>query len=423
MAASESLTEGRAVSVSQPKASLAEVEALVRRFDERVDAALQQAPASKAWTRRALERRGASRCPVHLRELSYDIVLRHGDVLADLLADHPDDLVFIDPYEWAIGYQPPGTPRPDRAPAGPHRGAGLGRRVGHALGPCRRRCGCHARRPCHRGLVAARRLPGDQAARGPGIRPLDGAWPSLRLHGPSRFCVGNLSGGLFERLHFVRGMEGALEGFYTAPEETARLLDAITEYQVELIRAWGAMSHLDACLLTDDWGTQQALMISPGMWRAVFAERYRRLCDEAHRQGLLVVFHSCGNVFEIIGDLVDAGVDVIDPLQPEAMDLAAVAREFGGSVAFCGGISDQRLGTQTPAEVRDEVRRLIDLLGGPFGNAYVLAPANSLMPEIPSRTSWPSSRPVTTSRPGRARGVGRSDHLSAIGGGTWQPRT
>jgi uroporphyrinogen decarboxylase len=212
---------------------------------------------------------------------------------------------------------------------------------------------------------------------------LDGAWPPLRLHGPSRFCVGNLSGGLFERLHFVRGMEGALEGFYTAPGETARLLDAITEYQVELIRAWGAMSHLDACLLTDDWGTQQALMISPGMWRAVFAERYRRLCDEAHRQGLLVVFHSCGNVFEIIGDLIDAGVDVIDPLQPEALDLAAVAREFGGSVAFCGGISDQRLGTQTPAEVRDEVRHLIDLLGAPFGNAYVLAPANSLMPEIP----------------------------------------
>ena len=383
MPASESLTEGRAVSVSQPKASPAEVEALVRGFDERIDAALQQAPASKAWTRRALERRGASRCPVHLRELSYDIILRHGDVLADLLADHPDDLVFIDPYEWAIGYQPPGT----RDPIEPlralteemawvdewgtpwaHAAGGVGATpVGHAI-----------RDWSQLDDYLATGLPEARA-----YGRLDGAWPSLRLHGPSRFCVGNLSGGLFERLHFVRGMEGALEGFYTAPEETARLLDAITEYQVELIRAWGAMSHLDACLLTDDWGTQQALMISPGMWRAVFAERYRRLCDEAHRQGLLVVFHSCGNVFEIIGDLVDAGVDVIDPLQPEALDLAAVAREYGGSVAFCGGISDQRLGTQTPAEVRDEVRRLIDLLGAPFGNAYVLAPANSLMPEIP----------------------------------------
>jgi uroporphyrinogen decarboxylase len=124
-------------------------------------------------------------------------------------------------------------------------------------------------------------------------------------------------------------------------------------------------------------------MISPAMWRRIFAGRYRRLCDEAHRSGLLVVFHSCGNVFEIIGDLIEAGVDVIDPLQPEVMDLAAVARDYGGSVAFCGGISDQRLGVQTPEQVRDEVRWLIDTLGAPFDNAYVLAPSNSLMPEIP----------------------------------------
>ena len=371
------------MSISQPKASLAESETLVRRFEERVDLALQAAAPSKSWTRAALERRGAPRCPVHLRELSYDIILRHGDILADLLVDQPDDLVFIDPYEWAIGYQPPGAAHPveplqaltqemtwvdEWATPWGHAAGGVGATpIGHPLEDWSKLDD-----------YLATSLPDARA-----FGRLDGAWPSLRLHGPSRFCVGNLSGGLFERLHFVRGMEGAMEGFYTAPAETARLLDAITEYQVELIRGWGAMSHLDACLLTDDWGTQQALMISPDMWRAVFAQRYRRLCDEAHRQGLLVVFHSCGNVFEIIGDLVDAGVDVIDPLQPEAMDLAAVAREYGGSVAFCGGISDQRLGTQTPAGVRDEVRRLIDLLGAPFGNAYVLAPANSLMPETP----------------------------------------
>jgi uroporphyrinogen decarboxylase len=320
---------------------------------------------------------------VHLRELSYDIILRHGDVLADLLADHPDDLVFVDPYEWAIGYQPPGTSDAiDPLQALTEAMTWVdewGTPWGHAAG------GVGAT-PVGHPIVDWSQLDGYLASRVPDARAagrLDAALPALRLHGPSRFCAGNLSGGLFERLHFVRGMEGALEGLYTAPRETARLLDAITEYQVELVRAWGRMPHLDACLLTDDWGTQQALMISPVMWRAVFAQRYRRLCDEAHSLGLLVIFHSCGNVFEIIGDLIDAGVDVIDPLQPEAMDLAAVAREYGGSVAFCGGISDQRLGTLRPEQVRDEVRDLIDLLGAPFGNAYVLAPANSLMPEIP----------------------------------------
>jgi uroporphyrinogen decarboxylase len=178
-------------------------------------------------------------------------------------------------------------------------------------------------------------------------------------------------------------MAPALEGFYTAPRETERLLDALTDYHAELIRAWARQPGVDACFLGDDWGTQASLMVSPAMWRRFFAARYRRLCDAAHEGGMLVLFHSCGNVFAIIGDLIDAGVDVLDPIQPEAMDLAAVAREYGGKVAFCGGISDQRLGTQTPAQVRDEVRRLVDTLGAPFGNALLLAPANSLMPETP----------------------------------------
>jgi len=371
------------VNASQSPASLEEIEALVHRFNERVDGALRQAEPGKAWTRSALTRRGAPRCPIHLRELSYDIILRHGDVLAELLAGHPDDLVFVDPYEWVIGYQAPGAVEPIEPLRALAQEATWvdewGTRWGHAAG------GVGATPIGHplddwSGLedYLACRMPDPRA---PGR--LDGALPSLGMHGPSRFCVGNVSVGLFERLHCLRGMENTLEDLYASPVETERLLDAITDYQVELVRAWGRMPDVDALLLTDDWGTQEALMISPAMWRRIFAGRYRRLCDEAHRNGLLVVFHSCGNVFEIIGDLIEAGVDVIDPLQPEVMDLAAVAREYGGSVAFCGGISDQRLGVQTPEQVRDEVRWLIDTLGAPFDNAYVLAPSNSLMPEIP----------------------------------------
>jgi hypothetical protein len=77
------------VNASRSPASLEEIEALVRRFNERVDGALLHAEPSKGWTRNALTRRGAPRCPIHLRELSYDIILRHGDVLAEMLAGHP----------------------------------------------------------------------------------------------------------------------------------------------------------------------------------------------------------------------------------------------------------------------------------------------------------------------------------------------
>jgi uroporphyrinogen decarboxylase len=96
-----------------------------------------------------------------------------------------------------------------------------------------------------------------------------------------------------------------------------------------------------------------------------------------------VIFHSCGNITAIIGDLIDAGVDVLDPLQPEAVDLARVAREFGGKVAFSGGISDQRLVALSPQEVKDHVRWAIDTLGSRFGNAYLVSASNMMPPDIP----------------------------------------
>lgn len=125
------------------------------------------------------------------------------------------------------------------------------------------------------------------------------------------------------------------------------------------------------------------LMISLPMWRKYFKRHYRRIFDEIHRAGKDVIFDSCGNVAPIIPELIDLGVDVLDPLQPEAMDLADIARRFGGRLAFCGGITDQRLENFTSQEVRNMVRQAIETLGVPFRNAYVVAPSNVLPPSVP----------------------------------------
>ena len=356
--------------------------ARVRRFDERVSAALQAAPPSRDLVRRATRRQGASRCPVRLRRLSYDIVLRYGDVLADLFCEYPDDTVFVAPYEICIGFQPP--ERKDRvdpvlALTQDARWTDeWGTTWAHAFGGVGATpVACPLRDWVQLDDYLAHGIPDPNAA-----GRLDVVQAAVNAYGPRSHVVGMMHLLLFERLHALRGMEALLEDFHAHPNEVRRLLEAVVEYDLALIRQFGGTA-IDALFVTDDWGTQTSLMISPTMWRIFFAAAYRRLFDEIHHQGMDVIFHSCGNVAGIISDLIDLGADVIDPLQPEAVDVNEAARRFGSRVAFCGGISDQLLAVYSPSEVRDVVRQTIDTLGKPFGNALIVSPANILTPEIP----------------------------------------
>jgi uroporphyrinogen decarboxylase len=125
-------------------------------------------------------------------------------------------------------------------------------------------------------------------------------------------------------------------------------------------------------------------MISLPMWRAIFKPHYQALVDETHRLGMDFILHSCGNVTALIEDLIEIGVDALDPIQPVAMDPVEVGRRFGGRIAFMGAVDIQELLTNgAPEDVRREVRRIIDLLAKPFGNSLVVGPANVLTPDVP----------------------------------------
>jgi len=371
------------MSEAAPAADLEKRRSLLDRFERRVNQAQLANPPPKTWVKRALRREGAPRCPVRLKSLSYDVILRYGDELADLLISYPDDIVAAQPYEFFVGYSPSGRDGAIDTTKVLTEAAQWtdewGTRWEHAAG------GVGAS-PVEVPIqdwsqldeYLAHRLP-DPALPG----RLNAVGPALDLHGRAKYFVGQTHMALFERLHCLRGMERTLEDFYAAPDQLGRLLDALTNYYLGIIQAWAELPGVDAIFWTDDWGTELSLMVAPDMWRRFFAARYRRLSDEAHRFGLAVAFHSCGNVLPIIGDLIDAGVDIIHPLQPDAMDLRDVAREFGGKVAFWGGLSDKAIAVATPAQVRAEVLRAIDLLGAPYGNAYIPCLANVMMPEVP----------------------------------------
>jgi uroporphyrinogen decarboxylase len=351
------------------------------RFEERVSDAQRRAPPTLELVRNAIHRKGAPRCPSRIRRLSVDIVLRHGDALADLFCEYPEDTVMLAPYEISVGFQPP--EKKDRID--PLRVMTesaqwtdeWGIRWGHAFGgvgatPVDHPLNDWAALEDFLGTLPDPNAPGR----------LDAAKAGFAPHRADRYCAGFMHLALFERLHCLRGMENVFLDLVTNEREVRRLCDAIVGYDVALIRRW-ADTGAHGLFLTDDWGTQTSLMVSLDMWRSYFSEHYRRIFAEIHAAGMDVLFHSCGNITAIIPDLIELGADVIDPLQPGAMDPARLAREVGGRVAFCGGIDDQRLASQSPAEIREEVRRLLATIAEPFGNAFIAAPANIMTPEIP----------------------------------------
>jgi len=361
---------------------LSEMEKIVTRFKERVEAAQLASPPTKNWSRKALHREGANRCLTRMNRFTMDVIVRYGDDLADLLCQFPDDVVSVLAYEFALGYQPPDrrgrlsdfeTLMRENEWADEwgivwrHSVDGVGANpVGH---------------PIHDWSqlddYLANQMPNPHA---PGR--IAAALPTLAKLGSRRYCVGVVHNILFERLFALRGMENTLADFHTNEPEVRRLCDALTEYVMELIQEWGK-TDISAMFLTDDWGSQDALMISPMMWKRFFKEYYRRIFAEVHRWGKDVMFHSCGSIASIIPELIEVGVDILDPMQPGPLNLAEVARQFGGKVAFSGGIDDQRLEDYSPQEVKDMVRRTIDILGRPYGNSYILAAANAILPSVP----------------------------------------
>jgi len=118
------------------------------------------------------------------------------------------------------------------------------------------------------------------------------------------------------------------------------------------------------------------------LWRRFILPRARRLYEYARSRGWIVIIHSCGDIVELLPDLIEAGVQVVNPFQPEVMDLAAVKQEFGRDLAFLGGMSVQRtLPFGAPARVREESRRLLNEIGA--GGGFVFAPSHMLTDDVP----------------------------------------
>jgi uroporphyrinogen decarboxylase len=147
-----------------------------------------------------------------------------------------------------------------------------------------------------------------------------------------------------------------------------------------------ARGAIDIFFMGDDMGAQTGLMLSPRLYRRFFKENLRRFIDLAHRHGLKTMYHTCGNVTALIPDFIDCGLDILQSLQPAAMDLALLKREYGAHLAFQGGLDiQQTLPHGTPSDVRAEVRARAQTLGP--GGGYIFGTAHNLLPDVPTENA------------------------------------
>ncbi len=199
--------------------------------------------------------------------------------------------------------------------------------------------------------------------------------------------VAHLPGGILETAMYMRGFSRFLADLKRNRRFAEKLLNRVLEvmgglYEV-MLNAVGP--YVQMVETADDLGIQTGPLMAPNLYRELVKPLHRQLfaAIKARTSGK-IFFHSCGGVRPFIEDLIEIGLDVLNPIQPRAAGMApdALKRDFGDRLSFHGGIDEQQLLPRgTPEEVMAGVRRVLDMLSP--GGGYILAPAHNFQPDTP----------------------------------------
>ncbi len=199
----------------------------------------------------------------------------------------------------------------------------------------------------------------------------------------------------FKQGWHLRGLENLMADFYVNKDLAHDVLEKITDWQEVLARRY-ARAGIDIFTITGDIAMQDRLMFSPEAFREFLKPRMQRLYDAIRderskmadegvpggEEPVYTYYHCDGNLEEIIPDLIEIGLDILNPIQPECMDPAKIKREYGKDLVLHGSISIQEtLPNGTEQDVRDEVRLRIDTCGE--GGGFVCGPANVTQNDTP----------------------------------------
>lgn len=184
---------------------------------------------------------------------------------------------------------------------------------------------------------------------------------------------------LFERAWTLAGMENVLMAMASDKDFVNTLLDKILNFNLQIIEKTCEFD-IDMFGHGDDWGQQRGLIMGPDLWREFIKPRIKQMYQLIKSKGKFVFLHSCGKIESILPDLIECGLDVFNPFQPEVTDVFEVKKKYGDQLTFYGGISVQKtLPFGTVEQVKDEVKQLLDIVGENGG--YIASPSHDIPPD------------------------------------------
>jgi len=206
-----------------------------------------------------------------------------------------------------------------------------------------------------------------------------------RLRKWNEFAVMVSGASVWQHPTFLRGFENLMTDLLLDVETAGFLLDSFTEFYVAYFdKMFSAVpGQVDILRIADDIGMQDSLIMSRNMILSFILPRVRKIVDMAHSHNVKVMFHSCGSIVELIDDIIDTGVDILDPIQVTAkgMDPAFLKETFGERICMHGAIDTQYLLPQgSPDDISQTVRKMVDILGKAGG--YIISPSHVLQTDV-----------------------------------------
>jgi len=200
---------------------------------------------------------------------------------------------------------------------------------------------------------------------------------------------------IFETAWALRGFERLLTDFVLNPDLASRILDIPYHYHLTAAKKLVELG-VDMIWIGDDIGAQNTMIISPNQWRQIFKPRMANFISSLKQINpeVKVAYHSDGNIYEIIPDLIEIGLDVLNPVQPACMEPAKLKKEFGDKLCFWGTIDEQNtLPFGTPEDVEREIVTRLKTVGK--GGDLIIGPTHHVQLDTPMENFWSMVNTIT----------------------------